>query len=336
MPDVDGKGDRIGGIRHPREAAMARLAGRQEGVVSQEQLYELGFSVKQIELRVSQGRLHPWFHNVYAVGTPQLSPHAQLRAALLSVGPDAFLSHRTAAGAWGLRVINTHAIEVTVPGTGGRRRSDLTVHRTRHDPHPHDIRVRTELRVSSTLRLLVELAPRESTDELERLITVAIRKRLLRPDAADGLAAIEAALARHQRRPGMRKLAAAFGTYRRIESHASQLELAFDQFLVAHSEIPCPVRNVTIDRWEVDRCWPARKLIVELDGRPYHLAARDMERDRLKDTALQRLGWTVMRISDFRFEHDLPGILRDLHHFLGIQRAAERRALARRRRGPAA
>jgi hypothetical protein len=60
------------------------------------------------------------------------------------------------------------------------------------------------------------------------------------------------------------------------------------------------------------------RLAVELDGRPYHVAVQDMERDRLNDAALQRLGHVPIRFTDFRFEHDRPGILRDLHHFLGV------------------
>jgi very-short-patch-repair endonuclease len=57
---------------------------------------------------------------------------------------------------------------------------------------------------------------------------------------------------------------------------------------------------------------------VELDGRPYHVAVQHMERDRIKDAALQLLGYRPIRFTDARVEHDLPGILRDLRAFLGI------------------
>ena len=70
--------------------------------------------------------------------------------------------------------------------------------------------------------------------------------------------------------------------------------------------------------WEIDRFWPEHDLAVELDGRPYHVAANAMERDRIKDAFLLRQGITPLRFTDFRVEHDLPGILRDLRHFLKI------------------
>lgn len=286
------------------------------GLVSQEQLYDLGFSVDQIRRRVRQGHLHPIFHRVYAVGHRQIVPRAHLLAALLSCGPDAVLSHRSAAAVHGLRSINTHDIHVTLPTRGVRSQPGITVHRTAAPPHPDDLRTSVNLRVSSPMRMLTELAAHETPVELERLITGAVRKRLLRPDAADGRAAIEAALARHLRFHGRRRLTDALDVYRRTESHASQLELAFDAFLNQHPELPDPQRNVDIDHWEIDRYWPEHRLAVELDGRPYHVAAADMERDRLKDTHLQRIGCTPIRITDFRFAHDRPGILRDLCHFL--------------------
>jgi very-short-patch-repair endonuclease len=325
VPDADDKsssGDRKVNPRRESEGALARLARHQDGVVSREQLFELGFSYQQIEWRVEHGRLHLIHHNVYAVGHRSLADHAHLVAALLSAGPTSFLSHRTSGAAYGVRVVNLRQLEVTVPGGTSRRRGTLIVHRSRHEPDADDVRVRGGLRISSYARMLVELAPHETPAELDRLITAGVRKRLLRLDTADGLAKVEATLARHPRHAGLSRLAAALSAYRRTDSSKSELERAFDRFLAQHPEIPDPQRNIHIDRWEIDRCWPAHHLVVELDGRPYHVAARDMERDRIKDAALQRLGYHPLRFTDFRFDHDLPGILRDLRHFLGLEEAA--------------
>jgi hypothetical protein len=45
-----------------------------------------------------------------------------------------------------------------------------------------------------------------------------------------------------------------------------------------------------------------------------------MERDRVKDADLQKRGLIPLRFTDFRVEHDLPGILTDLRHFLAVSR----------------
>jgi hypothetical protein len=178
------------------------MAVRQRGLVSREQLRGLGFSRRQVERRIGDGWLQPVHHNVFAVGHRHLSDRAYLLAALLSLGSRAFLSHRTAAAAWGLRAVNLHEIELTIPGTGGRSRDVLVVHRTRKEPDSGEVRTHVDLRVSSVARVLVELAAREKPAELARLVTVAVQKRLLRLDAVDGRAALEAVLARHARRPG--------------------------------------------------------------------------------------------------------------------------------------
>ena len=304
-----------------RQSGLIRVAGRQMELITLDQLYSLGFTYKQIRRRVTSGWLHYEHHNVLSVGVPKLAPKGHLLAAQLSLGDTSFLSHRSAAGVHGLRPINTHDIELTVTGSGLRKRPGLTIHRTAADPHPSEIRQHGPLRVSSVGRMLVELAATESEQELQRLITEAVRRKLLRLEQNDGRSALEEVLARHTRRPGMAKLKRALVAYRKPQSAASNLEEAFDALLRKHPEIPQPVRNVHIGPWEVDRFWPAHKLAVELDGRQYHVAAADMERDRLKDDDLQRRGLITLRITDFRFAHDQRGVLSALHHWLEVRRA---------------
>ena len=287
-------------------------------MISRDQLKDLGLSEGQLRGGIRDGWLHRVNHNVFAVGHRHLSDRAHLLAALLSLGSQAFLSHRSAAAVWGLRAVNLHDIEVTVPGTGGLRRERMTVHRTQTEPHADEVRTHGDLRVSSVPRMLVELAAREKPAELERLVTVAVQKRLLALDRRDARERLEATLARHARRPGMAKLTPVLAAYRRTKSSKSGLEQAFDRLLAQHPELPDPQRNIYIGAWEIDRYWPQHKLAVELDGRPYHVAAKDMERDRIKDAFLLRKGITPLRFTDFRVEHDLPGILRDVCHFLRI------------------
>jgi very-short-patch-repair endonuclease len=154
--------------------------------------------------------------------------------------------------------------------------------------------------------MLVELAPSEPAGELDRLITVAVRKGVL------DLAKMQLALARPARRPGLAKLRTALREYLPKPNRKSALEVAFDDLLAQHPEIPQPERNVHIDGWEIDCYWPEQRLAVELDGRPYHVAVKDIERDRQKDAKLLGLGIRVMRITDARFEYDPLGALGDL------------------------
>jgi hypothetical protein len=294
---------------------IARIATKQLGVISLEQLLDLGRSRGEVRGIVRRGFLIPLHRGVYIVGHRSLVPRSYLIAALLAAGSDAFLSHRTAAAVNGLRAINTRRIELTIPGANGSHRAGLVVHRTRTPPHPSEIRMRDGLRVSSVPRMLVELAPRESDKELDRLITVAARKRRL--DVTE----MESTLVRHSRRPGLAKLKRALAAYRPKPEHKSGFEIAFDEWLAKHPEIPEPRRDVHFDnRWELDCYWPERRFAVELDTRDYHGAAADFDRDRSKDIYLKRHGIDHIRITDTRFQEDKAGIRDDLHHFLGIRK----------------
>ncbi len=284
---------------------MSRIAARQFGVISLLQLLALGLSYAQVYRRVQRGLLHPVHPDVFAVGHTNLSTQGRLIAALLTCGPTSFLSHRTAAALWGLREIVTRRIDVTIPTAKSLVRPGLTVHRTSRRPDPEDLAVRNGLRVSSVSRLLIELAPREKPSELDRLITQAVRKRVI------DFEAIELGLTRHARRPGVGRLKAALKGYRPRADRKSELERAFDR-LIAGTDIPPPLRNVTIDGWEIDCYWPHARLAVELDGRPYHVAVRDLEKDRIKDAKLLRRGIRVLRITDRRLSLEPQGVLDDV------------------------
>lgn len=69
---------------------------------------------------------------------------------------------------------------------------------------------------------------------------------------------------------------------------------------------------MNVGPWEVDFLWPAQRVVVETDGAPYHRTPRELERDRVKDAWLQRHQHRVLRVTEFRFAHDRPGIADDL------------------------
>ena len=98
----------------PRDVQLADLARRQHGVVSREQLRELGFDDPAIWRRVQSGRLHRLYRGVYAVGHTILNRDGRWLAAVLACGDGAALSHRSAASLWGIRPTAAARIDVTV------------------------------------------------------------------------------------------------------------------------------------------------------------------------------------------------------------------------------
>lgn len=106
-----------------------RLAGAQHGVLTRRDLLDLGFSPEAIKHRVSKGRLHPVVRGVYAVGRPTLGRKGRWMAAALACGPDAALSHRSAAALWGFAKEHPGYIEVSVRRSSEARLPGLRCHR---------------------------------------------------------------------------------------------------------------------------------------------------------------------------------------------------------------
>jgi len=294
---------------------MGQLAAKQFGVVSLAQLLALGLSRKQVRALVAGGFIHPLFRGAFAVGHHNVGQWGWLMAASLAGGPESFLCHRTAAAAMGLRGIYTKRIELTIVSTGGVSRPDgLIVHRTEKPPHPADLTTRKGIRISSVPRMLIEVAPSATKTELDHLITIAARKQILH------IRAVEEAFVRHARRPGIAKLKVAFAAYRPRPDRKSDFEREFDEELAKRPDIPQPThRNVILfGRWEADCYWQDHGLVVELDGRPYHIAVREIEKDKLRDGKLLLKRVRTLRITDLRWQFDRAGAMDDLRQLLSL------------------
>jgi hypothetical protein len=132
--------------------------------LSREQLLALGFGPDAIEHRVRTGRLHPKGRGVYAVGRPELTRHGEWMAAVLGCGPEAALSHTSAAALWGIVADDPCApIEVCVPARVWRARPGIVVHRAERE-----ITLRNEIPLTSRTCTLVDLAVRLDDAPLER------------------------------------------------------------------------------------------------------------------------------------------------------------------------
>jgi hypothetical protein len=98
------------------DRAVARLAGRQHGVVARRQLDGLGMTPGSIKARMRHGGLQSVHRGVYAVGHCSLTVEGRWTSAVLAFGPHAVLSHRSAGHLWGLVPRARIRPEVTRPG----------------------------------------------------------------------------------------------------------------------------------------------------------------------------------------------------------------------------
>jgi very-short-patch-repair endonuclease len=268
------------------DARIAAVAARQHGVVSRVQLYEIGLTPSQFKRRVGSGRLHRLHRGVYAVGHRVVGREGRWLAAVLACGPDAALSHMSAAALWGLRPSTAAAIDVTAARS--RKRVDgIRMHRPRGLDHTHVTSV-SRIRVTTVARTLVDLAGVLSPRQLKRAVHEAEVLRLL-----DTAAVIETTN-RCRGRRGTARLRALIQT--EAPPTRSELENRFLELVERHRFEP-PSVNVQLLGMEVDFVWTERHAVVEVDGFATHATRRQFERDRQRDALLNGAGYTVLRLS---------------------------------------
>lgn len=160
-----------------RDAAISRIAARQHGVVTTEQLLNAGVLPSGVTDRLAAGRLHRIHRGVYALGHPNIGNKGRWMAAVLAIGGRAVLSHRSAAALWGIS-LPPELIEVTVPGDGGRRRRNwIRLHRSL-TLSPADVTRRAGIPVTKPARTLADLRRVLPAAEFARAVRQAEYMRL--------------------------------------------------------------------------------------------------------------------------------------------------------------
>lgn len=251
------------------DAQVARLARRDHGVLSTSELLGCGLTRAAIHRRVRARRLHPLFRGVYAVGHLALGDEGRWLAALKAAGPEAVLSHQSAAELWELTPHCPGPVHLTVPAHRHPRPArGISAHRSK-TMCAHDVIRRGRIPVttpSRTLRDLKRVVPRERWE-----------------------AAVDRARVR------------GFPVAEVVDEEPTRsgLERRFLRLCRRH-RLPAPEVNVRVDRFLVDFLWPERRLVVEVDGYEFHRARAAFDSDRARDAELAVLGYRVLR---FTYRH---------------------------------
>jgi very-short-patch-repair endonuclease len=273
---------------------------RQHGVISHQQLRELGFSDKAIRARVKSGRLHRIYRGVYAVGRPDLTQHGRWMAAVLACGPGTALSYDSGAALWGIRKPRrTTPIHVSIPLCRRSSHEGIVVHRraelnaTRHEGIP----------VTTPIDTLIDLAATLNESNLEAAVNEADKLDLVHADALRK--AVEGI-----RRPGAGAL------HRLLGEHAftatdSELERMLLR-IARRAGLPKPQTGVVVNGFKVDFYWPEYKLVVETDGLRYHRTPAQQAKDRLRDQVHIAAGLIPLRFTAAQVTRDAAYVERTL------------------------
>jgi hypothetical protein len=271
------------------------LLEAQAGVVTHAQASGVGFSDKEIFLRLKSGRWRRLHHGVFATFTGKLSRQARLWEALLWAGKGALLSHQTAAELHELTSKQEWEIHITVPRSrrplGREQMRGVAVHRSdlpiRRPAGPGKLAKTT---VSDTVLDLVAAA--DTIEDAYSWISRAV---------TSGKAStheIRLALQGRRRFPGKAWLEDALAD---VEDGVHfPLELRYARDVERPHGLPAAqrqaVRVIDGKAHRKDIWYPDYSICVELDGVTYHRDRRQNDRHR------DNVNLAVDDVRTFRFE----------------------------------
>jgi hypothetical protein len=259
------------------DVVVAKRAARERGVLTRAELRACGLDDQAIGVRVRNGRLHRLFTGVYVVGHELLTVEACFLAAVKACGPDAVLSHYSAAVLHGLLEWDGRDPEVTT--RTARRHRGIRTHRSSH----LDRCFVKGIPVTPVRRTLIDLsASRLPYKRLRRAVNEALNQRVIKLG--------ELVTSDHRGANRLREiLASAAPTMNEFED----VVLA----IVTEGGLPMP----DVGQWHLgfkpDFRWARQRVIVEADGRQTHDQALARADDARRQAVFEAQGETVLRLS---------------------------------------
>jgi predicted transcriptional regulator of viral defense system len=277
--------------QHGVDIEVGQLAVAQNGAVTLEQLEGLGLSRSAIHQREEAGRLHRIHQRVYSLTPEVMTEQGRFMAAVLACGPDAVLSHRSAAYLWGLVDTWEKPLDVTAPNRRGRSPEGVAAHRD-GSVQPIDKATLYGIPCTSVARTLLDFTAVAPEWEVRRAVAEAEVLRILDQPR------LRALLKRSRRRRGVARLRLILDSIhpqtKRTRSELERLFLA----MCARTALPEPEVNVWLSapdgrRYQADFLWRDRRLIVEADSRRFHDTDSAFVANRKRQQQLELAGWRV-------------------------------------------
>lgn len=293
------------------ETIIGSIAASQYGLITIDQAVAAGISREAIRRRVRAGVLIELAPRVFRAASAPRSWQQRAMAASLWVGDKGAVADDAAAALHRLDGFGPPMVIAVV--THRNLRSTERLIRLRRTPFwmDEDRTLLGGIGVTSIERTLIDVAGRVTNERLEVALEDALRRRTT--DAGRIVRRLQMLPANQRGRMSLSGLLAERGAERPAESG---LEVRVIR-LLRDEGYPRPLRQKILDDdgrfvGRVDLAWPARRLILEVDGFRFHSGRRAWDRDRERRNALTALGWVVLQVTSKMLEHQREAFLRDL------------------------
>ncbi len=283
----------------PATRDLYARARRQHGLVTTQDLRDLGFRSRASVHLVSTGELEKVARGLYRLAGAPVTFAQRALAPCLNSACVIAVCGLAAAALWQLEVRAPTVIDVVAGKPAAR--SALTGVRIHIDTSlaQRELATIDGIPVTSIQRTIADLAASLPAAEHRALVDGALAKRRV------PLAALESELTRMAagRRAGTRRLRSAIAVWRDRPNLQSPAEAAMMRALVA-TGVPMPTTQLLVigvggktKRIFLDFAWADAKVALEVDGATYHSRPHRLEADHERDLDLRLLGWTPIRVS---------------------------------------
>ena len=266
------------------------------GLFSVRQAKDAGHSIADIRRWVSKGRWIQAGRGLLLEVGRDARPEDQIVRDVIDGGPNAVAGFASAATAYGWDLDTMPATPSVILPPGFKGRGRVPAYRAVLDPE--DIALLGVLRLTTPLQTAVQLACSLPTEKAVVLLDSAMRSGQLSPDQL----ALEIAQSQAVGSKSAREALAL------ADPLSGSIPESLARLLFHEAGLPAPVSqyqphlaDVTA---RVDFAWPGHMLVVEIDGRQYHIDAVAFQRDRVRQNALIQGKWMVLRftVEDVRYD----------------------------------
>lgn len=290
------------------DAELAALLRRNDDVVSVTDLVTTGVGRQTIARRIRTGHWQRPLPRIVVTHSGPLTADQRRRAALKYGGPAALLSHESAGILLDLRVSEDRT-HITVPH--GMPKASVAFVAVHQSAATLGRRLVNGLPCTNVSRTVVDIACNmRRLNDVRALVADSVQRGLTT------IAALERAVARAPRHcpAQLRQAVEEVSVGARSAGEAEFLQL------IRSAGLPMPQLNapIAVDgrRFRVDALWSDCKVVVEIDGRAWHVQAGRWENDLQRQNLLHAAGYVIVRFPMRRLYEDPVGVIDELRAVL--------------------
>jgi very-short-patch-repair endonuclease len=252
-------------------------------------------------------RMHRVLPSIYSTESPSYQDRCR---AVALWKPDAVISHHSAAWLWGLLDVEPSTVEATVPLTSNVRGPEwLTLHRR----PPGVVTSWRGMPIVTVERSLFDVALTLPAAALDRLFDAAI-------DTVVDWRVVAALCADSPRMHGV------VAVRRQLRTCCPRTRSEVERMVargLSERRMPLEI-NARVGKYYGDLVCRRGRVVVEIDGREFHIGAAVFTSDRIRQNDLIDDDWRVVRYSAATVSLHLDEVVEDIIRIVRARRRARR------------